>query len=62
MVITLIRKDVDEGGPDLILDAMPKISWNMCEKTQQNLIRIFRYPNFKAELHRIRSRRAIRAG
>jgi len=62
MVISLIRKDVDEGGPNLILDAMPKISWNKCEKTQQNLIRIFRYPDLKAELRRIPSRRAIRTG
>jgi hypothetical protein len=62
MVTALIRKDVDESGPNLILDAMPKISWNMCVQTQQNLIRIFRYTNLKAELRRIPSRRAIRAG
>jgi hypothetical protein len=33
MVITLIRKDVDEKGANLNLDAMLKISYNMCEKT-----------------------------
>ena len=62
MVMTLIRKAVNESGPNLILDAMPKISWNMCEETQQNLNRIFRYPNFKVELRRILSRRVIRTG
>jgi hypothetical protein len=40
---------MDESGPNLILDAMPKISCNMCERTQHNLIRIFRYPNLKAQ-------------
>jgi len=62
MVLTLIKKDVDESGPNLILDVMSKISWNMCEKTQQNLVRIFRCPNLKAELRRIPKRRAFRAG
>jgi len=62
MVTALIRKDVDESGPNLILDAMPKISWNMCAKAQENVIRIFRCPNLKAEPRRIPSRRAIRAG
>jgi hypothetical protein len=33
MAVILIRKDVDESGSNLILDAMPKISWNMREKT-----------------------------
>jgi hypothetical protein len=52
MVVTLIRKDADQSGPKLILDVTPEFSLNMCEKTRQKLIRIFRFPNLKAELRR----------